>query len=218
MKIRIVILCLLMLAAAVTISYASRPEIIPIRQSLEGLPMLLSGWQGQSLAEMSQKIKDVLGVDDHISRVYYSVNSLPPVSLYIGYYESQRAGATIHSPMNCLPGAGWNPVSNERISIPISDGEVIEVNHVIIQKSGVNQVVLYWYQSHGRVIASEYMGKIYTVLDAMRTNRTDAALIRIISQVPDNTMLKAEAEAIAERAAIEFTQVLFPLLAEFLPE
>jgi EpsI family protein len=112
----------------------------------------------------------------------------------------------------------WNPVKTERISIPVNDEKVIEVNRITIQKGAVSQVVLYWYQSHGRVIASEYMGKIYTVLDAMRTNRTDAALVRIISQVPENALLKATAEEAAEKQVVEFTQTLFPLLADFLPE
>jgi len=217
MKIRIIILSLLMLAAAVTISYASRPEIIPIRQSLDGLPMHFGEWRGQRSADMEQKIRDILGVDDYIRRVYYRNNSTSVVSLYIGYYGSQKTGATIHSPMNCLPGAGWSPVRNERISIPVNNNGVIEVNRVTIQKSGVSQVVLYWYQSQGRVVASEYLGKIYTVLDALRTSRTDAALIRVVSQAPPNTSAE-EAEDIAERAVIEFTQVLFPQLSEFLPD
>ena len=217
MKIRIVILCLVMLAAAAAISYASRPEIIPLRQSLDGLPMRLADWQGRRSADMDQKTLNVLGVDDYIQRVYYRKN-MPAVSLYIGYYESQRAGDTMHSPMNCMPGSGWNPVRNERISIPVNNGEIIKVNRITIEKGAVSQVVLYWYQSHGRVIASEYMGKIYTVLDALRTSRTDAALIRIISPVPDNAPSKAEAEIEAERETVEFTQALFPLLADYLPE
>ena len=217
MKIRAVVLSLIMLTAAAVITYASRPEIIPIRQSLDGLPLRLAGWEGRRSPDMDQKKLDILGVDDYISRGYYRNDSLP-VSLYIGYYESQRSGDAIHSPMNCMPGSGWNPVKNERISIPVNDGNVIEVNRITIQKGAVSQVVLYWYQSHGRVIASEYMGKIYTVLDAMRTNRTDAALVRIISSVPENSPLNATAEEAAEKAAVEFAQALFPLLADYLPD
>jgi EpsI family protein len=217
MKIRIVVLSLIMLAAAGVISYASRPEIIPLRQSLEGLPMQFAGWEGRRSADMSQKEQDILGVDDYIKRVYYRDDSVP-VNLYIGYYESQRTGETIHSPMNCMPGSGWNPVRNERISIPVNGGDIIEINRITIQKGGASQVVLYWYQSHGRVIASEYIGKIYTVLDALRTSRTDAALVRIISPISDNAQSKAEAEALAEKSAIEFTQALFPLLVDHLPD
>jgi len=217
MKTRIIILSLVMLIAAATISYASRPEIIPIRASLEGLPMQFSGWQGQRLPDSSQRVLDILGVSEYINRAYYRENS-PPVSLYVGYFESQKTGATIHSPLNCLPGSGWNPVRNERISIPVDDGRVIVINRITIQKGAESQVVLYWYQSQGRVIASEYMGKIHMVLGAMRTNRTDAALVRIISPVQSNAPLKAEAEFIAEKAAIEFTQALFPQLSWYLPE
>jgi len=216
MKIRIAILSLVMLAAAATILYASRPEIIPVRQPLSGLPLRLDEWEGRRLADSSQKIVDKLGVDDHINMNYSRPNS-PSVSLYIGYFQSQRTGESIHSPLNCLPGAGWIPVRNERIAITVNDGRVIEVNRITIQKGAVSQVVIYWYQSQGRAIASEYMGKIYTVLGAMRTHRTDAALVRIISTISANAMSKEEAEEASAKAAIEFTQALFPVLSDFLP-
>jgi len=181
MKIRIVILSLVMLVAAATISYASRPEIIPIRQPLNELSFHFAGWNGMRSSDLDQRTQDILGVDDYINRVYYQGNSLP-VSLYIGYHASQRTGTSIHSPLNCMPGSGWIPVKNERVSIPVHNGaEVIEVNRIVIQKGEASQVVLYWYQSQGRAIASEYSGKIHTVISAMRNNRTDAALIRIVS-------------------------------------
>ena len=218
MKIRIAVLSLVMLAAAAGISYASRPEIIPIRQPLAGLPLQLDGWEGRRLPDSSEKIVEKLSVDDHIN-MYYSRKNPPPVSLYIGYYQSQRAGGSIHSPLNCLPGAGWTPVKNERISIPVNNGgRIIEVNLITIQKGAVSQVVIYWYHSQGRVIASEYMGKIYTVLGAMRAHRTDAALVRIISRITADSSSKAEAGEAAEKAVVEFTQALFPVLADFLPD
>ena len=213
MKIRIAILSLFLITAMVAISYASRPEIIPIRQSLEGLPMQFASWEGQRSPDMDQKTLDVLGVDDYIDRIYY--RDQIPVGLYIGYYQSQRAGDTIHSPQNCLPGAGWNPVRNEYISVPVNGDQTIKINRLTIMKGITSQIVLYWYQSHGRVIASEYKGKIYTVLDALRTNRTDAALVRVICPVQGST---PAAEDAAERTAIEFTQTLFPMLDQYLPE
>ncbi|MDR1728810.1 MAG: EpsI family protein [Acidobacteriota bacterium] len=215
MKVRIVILSLFLLAAAAVISYASRPEVVPLRQSLEGLPMHLDGWSGQRSPDMDQKVLDVLGVDDYIDRVYYQEGDGSPVGLYIGYYQSQRAGDTIHSPLNCLPGAGWNPVRNEHVIVPVDGGRTIEINRITIQKGANSQVVLYWYQSHGRAIASEYKGKVYTVLDALRTNRTDAALVRVICPVRGAS---AAAEDAAEKTAVEFTQTLFPLLGQYLPD
>jgi EpsI family protein len=97
------------------------------------------------------------------------------------------------------------------ISIPVEGGDPIEVNRIVISKGLDQQLVLYWYQSHGRVVASEYWGKIYTVLDALRTNRTDAALVRVICPVG------GAAEAKAEREAVRFVQSFFPLLDDYLP-
>lgn len=209
MKTRIILLCLTLLAAAAVISYASRPEVVPIRQSLSSLPMRIGYWDGREAGGLDSNVLDVLGVDDYISRIYYNQENVP-AGLYIGYYQSQREGDTMHSPLNCLPGAGWNPVKRDFISIPVDGGPAIEINRIVIQKGIQKQVVLYWYQSHGRVIASEYWGKIYTVLDALRTNRTDAALVRVVCPVSDS-------DSTAEKHAADFVQSLFPILNQFLP-
>src|SRR4029077_16516881 len=132
---------------------------------------------------------------------------------------SQRQGDTMHSPLNCLPGAGWTPVQNDRLALRVPTGSgtmggqaerPIEINRYVIEKGLDRQVVLYWYQSHGRVVASEYWGKIYMVLDAIRSNRTDGALIRIPAPI-------VSSEADAEQRAIGFAQELFPFLGRYLP-
>jgi EpsI family protein len=172
-----------------------------------------------------QKILTVLGVDEYISRVYTAPTNVS-VGLYIGYYQSQREGDTMHSPLNCLPGAGWQPVKQERIFVPVAmsldsatgqpaGSREILVNRFVIQKGLDKQVVIYWYQSHGRVVASEYWGKIYTVVDAIRMNRTDAAMLRVICPVYGND---TAAEARAEQAATAFTRAMFPLLGRYLPD
>jgi EpsI family protein len=84
----------------------------------------------------------------------------------------------------------------------------------VIQKGLDRQVVLYWYQSHGRVVASEYWSKIYLVLDSIRLNRSDAALVRVIAPVDE---ARPNAEIDAERSAISFVQAMFPTLDAFLP-
>jgi EpsI family protein len=134
-----------------------------------------------------------------------------PVGFYLGYWASQREGDAIHSPMNCLPGAGWAPVENSRMKVTLG-GVESEVNRVIIEKSGERLLVLYWYQSHGRVVASEYWSKIHMVLDAIKTARTDAALVRIVVPIPDAT-----ATADAEREALDFAKALHPMLERHLP-
>ena len=133
-------------------------------------------------------------------------------SLYVGYHASQRHGDSIHSPMNCLPGAGWQPVQSERVRIDVGDRAMI-VNRIIIQKGEERQLVLYWYQGRGRIIADEYASKAYQLLDAFRTRRTDAALVRIVSPVDRDLGTSS-----AERAATRFTTDIMPLLPRHLPE
>jgi EpsI family protein len=175
--------------------------------------------------DLDKQVLAVLGVDDYINRVYRA-GAGGSLGLYIGYYKRQREGDSMHSPLNCLPGAGWLPVSSDRLAIPVQatagptgssqmvSPSTIEVNRYLVQKGGDTMLVLYWYQSHGRVIASEYWGKIYTVLDAIRLNRTDAALVRVIIPVINTD---ASPEEQAERTGTEFVRAIFPLLGQHLP-
>lgn len=214
---RTLIVIILMLAGASYLTYGNRQERIPLRESLVTFPLHIGDWRGEDLPAFDSKIMAVLGVDEYLNRSYRSNNG-SPIFLYIGYYQSQRQGDTIHSPLNCLPGAGWEPISSNRIRlsalgyIGLTSGDTIEINQIIIRKGLDRQVVLYWYQSHNRVVASEYWGKIYTVLDAIQYNRTDAALIRIISPISSTVT-----EQDSERAALEFAKSIFPLLVRYLP-
>jgi EpsI family protein len=213
---RMAVVAVVLLVGASAIARASKSEIVPMRRPLAELPLELGPWQGQSGPEFEQSILDVLGVDEYISRSYYT-RGASPLGLYIGYYDSQRQGDTMHSPLNCLPGAGWLPVEQRRIDIPVVDQgatRLINVNSFVIEKGLDRQVVLYWYQSHGRVVASEYWGRIYMVVDAMRMNRTDGALVRVI--VPIGRAEQNDA-AVAERTAIGFVQQMYPVLTSYLP-
>jgi EpsI family protein len=213
MKNRLILLSFIFLAASAFIARASRPEVVPLREPLSGIPMKIGNWDGRQAPDLDSKVMAVLGVDDYVNRIYYSPD-LSSVGLYVGYYQSQREGDTIHSPLNCLPGAGWNPMESGQITISVDGDRKIKINRIVIQKGMDRQLVLYWYQSHGRVIASEYWGKIYTVLDALRTNRTDAALVRIICPIPGR---HPGAELSAENYATNFVKALFPILQQFLP-
>lgn len=202
-----------MIATAGYLAKAARVEPMPIRESLSTCPMELSDWSGRRAPDFDESTMLVLGVDEYINRVYLDARRRP-IGLYVGYYGNQRQGDTMHSPLNCLPGAGWSPVSFGRISIPVEStpgrSAAIEVNRYVIEKGLDRQLVIYWYQGHGRVVASEYWGKIYMVLDAIRTNRTDGALVRIIAPI-------VTTEEDAERQAVAFAQVLFPKLNRYLP-
>jgi exosortase D (VPLPA-CTERM-specific) len=221
---RAVIVALVLLLGTVAIARASKSEAVPPRESLATFPMDISEWRGQTAERFDQQILAVLGVDEYISRIYTAPTNIS-VGLYVGYYKSQREGDTMHSPLNCLPGAGWQPVKQERVTIPVAtsfDGATgqpsghreIVVNRFLIRRGLDQQVVIYWYQSHGRVVASEYWGKIYTVVDAIRLNRTDAAMVRVICPVSSND---EAGEARAEAAATAFARAMFPLLGRYLP-
>jgi EpsI family protein len=131
--------------------------------------------------------------------------------LYVGYYGSQKTGDTIHSPKNCLPGSGWDPVRSGFAAISVAEGRQIVVNEYVIQQDENKQLVFYWYQGRGRVIASEYAGKFWMVADAISRNRTDGALVRLVTPINDN-------EASARARLVRFTQDLFPQLDEIIPK
>ena len=213
-------LAVLFVATGTFLARAEKAEPIPIKQPLNRLPLVMAGWTGRDEAPFSPQILSVLGVDEYVIRLYHGSSPATPsgpVGLYVGYYQSQRQGDTIHSPLNCLPGAGWIPVEQGRqaLRVPTAHGpKAIEVNHVVIEKGLDRQLVLYWYQSHDRVIASEYWGKIYMVIDAIRENRTDAALVRVTAPIRDRT---PGALAEAEQSASSFVQTLFPALERHLP-
>ena len=211
---RAVVLFACLVLAAGVVARADRAEPILIRQTLDKFPLQLEGWQGLPQAPFAKDILDVLGVDDYLTRVYYTPDRNQGAGLYIGYYQTQREGDTIHSPMNCLPGAGWQPVRTDRVDIGIPGRtEPIHVNEVVIEKGLDRQLVLYWYQSRGRVVASEYWSKVFMVTDAIRYNRSDAALVRVVTPVRNSATGLDDAR---ERARA-FVQVLFPQLDRHLP-
>ena len=219
MSVRLFVLAATFVIATTAIARATRSEPVPIRQSFATFPMSIDGWRGQQGEPFDKKVLAILGVDEYVN-LYFSKPAQPPIGLYIGYYQSQREGDTMHSPMNCLPGAGWEPESKGSVTIGVPENprpgaaeRQITVNRYLIRKGLDRQLVIYWYQSHGRVVASEYTSKVYMVLDAMRTNRTDAALVRVITPVPDDPA----GEAAAEKRAIEFVKGMAPLLHDYLP-
>jgi exosortase D (VPLPA-CTERM-specific) len=195
---------------------AARQEQPPARDAFTGFPMQVGDWRGIADPPLTPDILAVLGLTDYMTRAYVSP-SRTAVDLYVGYWQSQRQGEAIHSPLNCLPGAGWEPVS--RTMVALADprqpsGPPIEINRYVIQKGIDRQLVLYWYQSHGRVTASEYWSKLYLMEDAVRLNRTDGAIVRVIAPIAGDS---PEAEARAQGVATMFVTALMPRLDGFLP-
>jgi len=205
---RLLVLTFVVVAAAVCLRASTAEEPVPLRQPLANMPRTLGDWTAISQQEFDAATVAVLRADDYVSRTY--VGDGREADLYVGYYETQRQGDTIHSPMNCLPAAGWQLLTIDRRAID-AGGRSMVVNRDTIQKGLDTRVVLYWYQSHGRTIASEYWTKIYLVLDGLRLHRTDGAIVRVITPI-------RESEAGAERSAVDFDRTLVPVLDTHLPE
>lgn len=199
------------------VARADRPEETPLGMSFALFPMQFGDFGGVQNKPFTKEVLDVLGLDDYLTRHYIKPGK-GLVDLYIGYWRSQKQGDAIHSPQNCLPGAGWEPVSERELSFPDPrnpSAPPVTVNRYLIRKGLDRQLVLYWYQSRGRIVGSEYWSKIYLVLDAARYNRTDAALVRLVVPVAGTT---PEAEANAEQLAIEFATAMLPKLNAYLPD
>jgi EpsI family protein len=210
---RLAILSMCFLATAVVALRGGQPERVLLHEPLAQLPYEIGTWAGQDAARFTIAEESILGADEYLNRTYLTPGA-PPLGLYVGYYQSQRQGDTMHSPLNCLPGAGWEPVSTGRTTIAIPGQDVpLTVNRFVIQKGLDRQVVLYWYQSHGRVIASEYWSKAYLIYDAVRLNRSDAAMVRVITPI----VASHGGEQAATQRGIEFVQNLFPQLTRFFP-
>jgi EpsI family protein len=192
---RAVIVAVLLLGASIVGSRAVATEVLVDRESLTTLPHDLDSWRGYDAKPLADDVVALLGVDDYIHRTYLSASGVP-VNLYAGYYHSQRQGDTIHSPQNCLPGAGWRPVSSTTTTIPIG-GRQVEVNQYVIQKGLDQQLVLYWYQGRGRVVANEYRNKALLMWDAATKHRTNGGLVRIIVPIAPNIDANREARAFA---------------------
>jgi EpsI family protein len=208
-SIRLGITVVILLAASLLLHNVSHGEPIVARQPLRELPYQLAYWHGEE-RPLQRQVIDVVSASDLINRLYFDPTG-QPILLYIGYYESQRTGSTIHSPKNCLPGAGWEPIHSGRATISLRDGREIVVNESVIQRDQDRQLVFYWYQGRGRVLADEYVGKFWMVADAISRNRTDGALIRVITPITD------EQPAPRNRLMV-FTQALVPYLDEFIPK
>ena len=201
-----------LLAGTALLLYArGNSDFIPVSEPLSQMPRNLAGWWGSDV-EIDQETLDVLGAGDFMSRVYIHDGGKPPIGLFIGYFPTQRTGVTIHSPKNCLPGSGWAFESSQYVNLNDANGKAHRVGEYIIADGENRQFVIYWYQAHGRSIANEYLAKIYLVTDAIRLNRTDGALIRVITPISAHEGMSA-----ARARAEAFTAQLIPMLPRFIP-
>ena len=195
----------------------ARPDVdkVPKSEPVANMPEQIGPWQGKDLP-IDQAVLDILGKGDFLNRVYTSgpANSanLPAMGLFIGYFPTQRTGQTIHSPQHCLPGAGWTFESSTYTDLKAKNDQDFRVGEYVITNGEQKQFVLYWYQAHGRSVANEYASKFYLIADAMRMNRTDGALVRVITPIAPNETVDS-----ARQRAVGFTSLMAPELHRFIP-
>lgn len=185
---------------------------VPIAQSLSTFPKKIGSYHLSDSFQSSAGVLELLGVNDYIQYNYVSDKG-DNINFYVGYYRAVGVEGSYHSPKNCIPGGGWGiaAVNEVRLNVGIEGQKQSTVSQMLIQNGSESQVVLYWFQNRGRVIASEYWEKVYLVLDAILKGRRDGSFVRIISYVQDGDRDGAEARV------IDFAEKVVPTLQNYLP-
>jgi EpsI family protein len=206
------ILTAVLLLQAAMVYGSNRTEVIPQNRPLSQVPTTFNHWVLQQEGVVEKEVQDVLKADELLTRSYASPEQSVYAHLFVAYFRSQRTGQTPHSPKNCLPGSGWVPSLSDIVHVPIPGrAEPIEVNRYVVGKGEQKSLVMYWYQSRDRVVASEYKAKFYVMADALRYNRTDTALVRVVLPIVDNDVERSN------KAAVDFIQSFYNPLRQHFP-
>lgn len=205
------ILTLVLAAQGLLFYSAAGSEKVPLARPLAGFPAQIAGWRLGQEGVVEKEVMDVLRADDLLNRVYTRPDGVA-ASFFVAYFKSQRTGQAPHSPQNCLPGSGWVPsrVGFLDVEIP-EESRSIRINRYTVAKGDARSVVLYWYQSRDRVVASEFAAKFWLVADSIRYRRSDTALVRVV--VPVGPAGEQE----ATQAGVDFVRSSFIRLRQFLP-
>lgn len=210
-SLRFAVLFISLLVAGILVnSWAYLGEANVNRKQLKDFPAQLGDWQknnpDQTIDEPTMK---VLRASDYLLRDYRRPDG-QVANFYVGYYATQRDGASYHSPLNCLPGSGWTLSSPDTVTISLPDGTSFVANKYVIQNGEYKNLMIYWYQGRGRAVASEYSGKIYTVIDSVLRRRSDGALVRVTVPLRDS-------EAAALESAKDLSAKAAAAIKEFVP-
>jgi EpsI family protein len=205
------IVLLLLAATGLLLHIRGSRDLVPPSEPLSQVPSVIAGRSGTDVPIADDALA-VLGPGDFLSRIYTRQGDARSVGLFIGYFPSQRSGDSIHSPKNCLPGAGWTFESQQYVNLKDIQGRLHRVGEYVVTNGDSRQFVIYWYQAHGRSIANEYLAKLHLALDAIRMRRTDGGLVRVSTPVDSQESLSQ-----AKERAEQFTAQLAPMLSRFIP-
>ena len=204
------VLTVVLIVQAALFYSASRGEGTPLARPLADMPAALGNWIMTGQGVVDADTEAVLRADDTVIRSYQGPTGAG-ASLFIAYFKTQRAGAAPHSPKNCLPGAGFQPVESGNIDIPVA-GKSIHINRYVVSNGDIEDVVLYWYQSQGRVIADEFAAKFYLIADSIRRHRSDTSLVRVVVQAAPGMRDQAT------RQGVDFVQAAYPVVSNWIPQ
>ena len=206
------ILSAILISQALLFYGMSRAEANPESRPLNDLSEQLGSWRMSKQGVIDEETREVLKADELLNRGYVNMALRVEANLFVAYFKTQRTGQTPHSPKNCLPGNGWTQTLSDTINVTVPGrAEPIEVNRYLVSKGENKSIVVYWYQSRDRVVASEYRARFYTAADAIRFNRTDTALVRVVVPVVDGDDKRAT------DAAIDFVKDFFVPLRQHFP-
>jgi EpsI family protein len=191
-------------AGCLMLLLAQRQRIMTLRLPLSQLPRTLNGVAGQDVP-ISEAEQRIAGMSSFVFRIFADSTQPPAFSVYVGYYEAQSQGKSIHSPKNCLPGAGWEPLDAGRATLLAQSGEH-RVNRYMLAKGRDMALVYYWYQGRGRVQASEYAVKWELLRDKAIAGRSEEALVRIVVPVLGEDV--AAADSLAGRLGAQLVDEL----------
>ncbi|MBX7170500.1 MAG: VPLPA-CTERM-specific exosortase XrtD [Pyrinomonadaceae bacterium] len=205
------IISILVLSAFFINWFENRSEAEVSRAPLRELPSKLGNWEQRgSDTRFSEQTEAVLRTTDYIQRDYANQSGRTS-NLYVGYFASQKTGVTYHSPQNCLPGAGWEMKQPELVEIITPNGNKFTANRYFVDNGRSKSVMIYWYQGRGRAVSSEYIDKVYTILDSILRQRSDGSMVRIWTPVGNS-----EAESLQD--AVDLSAQIADALPHFVPE
>jgi EpsI family protein len=205
-----VLLGLILVAGVLVNAWAYLGEAHVDRKPLKDFPQQLGAWRkSKPDQDIDQQTMAVLRASDYLLRDFQRPDG-QVANFYVGYYASQRDGASYHSPLNCLPGSGWTLNNPDTVTISLPSGQTFAANKYVIQNGDDKSLMIYWYQGRGRTVASEYWGKVYTVIDSVRLRRSDGALVRV-------TVPLGNSEAVALETAKDLSAKAATALPEFVP-
>lgn len=184
--------------------FAARP--------LAEMPRRVGNFETAGEFPIEAAVQNVLKASDTLNRSYLAPGATRPVNLFVAFFRSQKAGVAPHSPKNCLPGAGFVPTESGMVDLEIpAIGGTVTVNRYVVARGDEKSLVIYWYQTPKRIVASEYAAKFWLAVDSIRYRRSDTSLVRVV--VP----IGAGETAPADQLARSFIQAALPELNRVLP-